>query len=284
MSAAAMPYDHWSLSDIAWDRLTPTRVSSELLETVKTAALVEANSADYVTYLRNVFGNDHVFCAAVDRWGHEERQHGDALGRWAELVDPEFSFEHALANFRAGYRLPLEATESVRGSRAGELVARCVVESGTCSFYAAIRDATDDPVLKQICVFIAQDEAQHYRLFHAHLQRYLDGQPLRGWRRVQIALGRVKETDDDELSYAFYSANFAATSAPPSYDRRLCSRAYWRRALGLYQPRHIKSAGFMIARAAGIDPGKLWFRHSMGLLWRLIRWRRRRLANDPVVP
>ena len=53
----------------------------------------------------------------------------------------------------------------MRGSRAGELLARCVVESGTCSYYAALRDATREPVLRQICHHIAQDEARHYRLF-----------------------------------------------------------------------------------------------------------------------
>ncbi|MEQ8266944.1 MAG: hypothetical protein RH982_07095 [Parvibaculum sp.] len=34
--------------------------------------------------------------------------------------------------------IPLDAVQSVRGSRGGELIARCVVESGTSSCYTAI--------------------------------------------------------------------------------------------------------------------------------------------------
>src|SRR5690606_26095657 len=102
-------------------------VTPGLLEIAKTASLVEANSADYVTYLCNVFADDPEFQEAARVWGEEEIQHGLALGRWAEMADPDFSFEASLAHFRAGYRLPLDATESVRGSRRGELIARCVV-------------------------------------------------------------------------------------------------------------------------------------------------------------
>ena len=124
---------HWTLDDIDWSRLTPAAVSAELLAAVKTAALVEANSADYVEYLHNVFHDDDAFRAAATRWGLEEAQHGAALGRWAGLVDPGFDFPAALARFRETYRLPLDRDSSVRGSRAGDLLARCVVESGTCS-------------------------------------------------------------------------------------------------------------------------------------------------------
>ena len=39
----------WTLAQFPWDDITPAKVDRDLLETVKTAALVEANSADYVT-------------------------------------------------------------------------------------------------------------------------------------------------------------------------------------------------------------------------------------------
>ena len=39
---------HWTLDDIDWSVLKPALVTAELLSAVKTAALVEANSADYV--------------------------------------------------------------------------------------------------------------------------------------------------------------------------------------------------------------------------------------------
>ena len=105
----------WSLDDIAWNRFDAAGVDADLLAVVKTAALVEANAADYVAYLTGVFADDAGFVAAVARWGIEEEQHGAALGRWAELADPGFDFARALADFRAGYRIPQGVAESIRG-------------------------------------------------------------------------------------------------------------------------------------------------------------------------
>ena len=42
---------------------------------------------------------------------------------------------------RDGYKLPLDAASSVRGSRTGELIARCMVETGTSSYYTALGEA-----------------------------------------------------------------------------------------------------------------------------------------------
>jgi len=270
---------HWAIADMPWQRLAPDLVDVELLETVKTAALIEANSADYVTYLHNVFGDDPEFKAAADVWGVEEAQHGAALARWAERVDPTFDFAASLAHFRAGYRLPLTAVESVRGSRAGELVARCVVESGTCSFYSALRDSTHEPVLRQICHHIAQDEAAHYRLFQTHLRRYLHGHPLGFWARLKVALGRLRETSDDELAYAYFSANHAGRDCE-TYARSACANAYWRRAMGRYQRRHVQSATHMILSAVDLEPGRAWVKWAVDGVWFALHWRLQRLQRS----
>lgn len=242
---------HWHLDDIDWGAFRGSAVDPRLLAAVKTAAVVEANSADYVRYLDNVFVDDPAFRAAAARWGEEEAQHGAALGRWAELADPEFDFAAALARFRAGYSIPLDASESVRGSRAGELLARCVVESGTCSYYSALRDRAEEPVLRDICHRIAQDEAQHYRLFHGHLARYARQAGLGSWARLRIALGRVGETDDDELAYAWFSA-VEATRPGARYERARCAAVYQRLAMSMYGLAHVRSLVSMIALALGL--------------------------------
>src|SRR6201999_1885886 len=97
-------------------------------------------------------------------------------------------------------------TESVRGSRRGEMIARCVVESGPSSYYAAIRDATDEPVLKEIAGRISSDEYRHYKLFYEVLQNQNEPE-LSFLKRLWVAVGRVNESNDDELAYAYYCAN-----------------------------------------------------------------------------
>ena len=122
---------NWTLETIAWDRFDPSKVDPEILRNIKAAAMVERNGSDYAIYLSRVFADDPEFCALVKNWVDEEVQHGMALGRWAELADPSWDFDAAFARFRAGYQLPLDATASVRGSQAGEMMARCIVETGT---------------------------------------------------------------------------------------------------------------------------------------------------------
>lgn len=265
----------WTNDDIAWERFDAARLDPGLVAAVKAASLVERNAADYVTYLRGVFADDPVFCAAADQWGIEEQQHGKALARWAQLADPGFDFDAALKRFTTAFQLPLDATESVRGSRTGELIARCVVEVGTSSMYSAMRDATQEPVLKQIASKIAADEFRHYKLFHDHFQRYDGMQRLPLWRRLRIAVGRIAETSDDELSRAYWAAN--AWTQP--YDRRRFAALYERSVMGLYRPGHVQRAVGMVLKACKLDPqGRLsnWIAQAA---WRLLRRRQLRLER-----
>ena len=68
----------------------------------------------------------------------------------AAPADPGFDFESALKRLVDNFNIPLSATISVRGSRAGELIARGMVETGTNSFCSALPDATVESALNDI--------------------------------------------------------------------------------------------------------------------------------------
>ncbi len=239
---------HWTLDDVPWAKLDRDLLDADLVAVAKAAALVERNSADYAEYLCNVFSDDPAFQAAARDWAVEEVQHGEALGRWGEMADPRFDFAAAMETFRAGYRIPVGAASSVRGSRSGELTARCVVEIGTSSFYSALRDSSREPVLKFICAKIAGDEFRHYKLFYTHLQRYLEREKPSRLRRVLVAVGRYREADDDELAFAYYCAN---GSGEP-YDRKREASAYAARAYRCYDRDHVRRAVNMTLKATGV--------------------------------
>lgn len=260
----------WSLDDIPWQDFDPTRVDPEIVPIIKASSMVEYNAAAYRTYLRNVFSDDWRFRAAIEGWAEEEIQHGRALGRWAELADPDFDFEASFRRFTDGYTLPLDASQSVRGSRTGELIARCMVETGTSSYYSVLTDAVDEPVLKAICGKIAEDEYAHYCLFHAHLTRYLKDEKLGVWRRLRVVVGRIRESEDDELAYAYYAAN---NDGEP-YDRRTSGAAYGSRAISICTPRHIERGTEMIFRTIGIPFDGLLGRSVTRLAWWILRARR----------
>src|ERR1700757_1931825 len=161
----------WTLDDIAWDRFDRSQLDPEIVRIVKAASLVEYNGGAYAHHLCRIFHDDRDFRRATRRWGEEEIQHGRALARWATLADPTYDFTAAFYRFQVGYRVDFDCDVSRRGSRSGEMIARCMVEIGTSSYYAALRDAVHEPVLKEICRRIAADEIRHYALFHEKLTR-----------------------------------------------------------------------------------------------------------------
>ena len=140
---------HWTLDDIPWERFDRSRVDPEVVKIVKAAAMVEANGGDYARYLCNVFHDDPEFQEVANEWAMEEVQHGMALARWAKLADPTFDFEAAFKRFTDGFKIETWRTHSLRGSRSGELVSRCIVETCTSSYYSALKDAVEEPVLKE---------------------------------------------------------------------------------------------------------------------------------------
>lgn len=268
----------WVLDDIAWHTFERTHVDPDILKIAKAAALVEFNGGDYARYLEEVFDDDPAFRAAARKWGAEEIRHGQALRRWVELADPDFDFDSCFARFAETIALPHNARASVRGSRCGELVARCLVEIGTSSFYMALADASDEPVFKEICRRIAADEVRHYKLFYTTMRKYQALEGVGFWRRTLVALQRIGEMQDDELPFAYYAANGPANGLADGYDRRANARAYAGRAFGYYQPGHVQRGLIMILQAVGLESPRLVVRWLAAGIYRLMHWRARRLV------
>ncbi|MCW8087970.1 ferritin-like domain-containing protein [Sabulicella glaciei] len=276
---------HWTIEQVAWDRFDPAKVDPAVIPLVKAAAMVERNGDDYALYLKSVFKDDPDFQLAADNWAVEEIQHGDALGKWSTLADPSFDYMAAFAKYRAGYTVDTKADASIRGSLTGELIARCMVETGTSSYYTALGEASDEPVLKEICRLIAADEYRHFKLFYDHMKRYLRRENLSFPRRLRVALGRVGETEDDELAFAFHCAN---DGPDVSYDHARCSAGYMGRAMTYYRFRHIERGMGMIFKAVGLEPRGRLSALAARASWKLLEWKRdrflRALAAQPPLP
>ncbi len=264
---------HWRLDQVSWHRFDAARVDPSIVPLVKAAAMVERNGDDYALYLNGVFHDDPDFRQAADHWAVEEVQHGEALGRWATLADPAWDFEAAFARYRAGYKIDTQADASIRGSRTGELIARCMVETGTSSYYTALGEGTTEPVLKEVCRLIAADEYRHFKLFYDHMRRYLARENLSFLQRLRVAAGRIGESEDDELALAFHCSN-EPEGTPYDHDR--CIAGYMGRAMGYYRRHHIERGMGMVLKSVGLPPrGRLSALATRGA-WRLLEWRRDR--------
>ena len=259
-----MGSSHWTIAGLPWDCFDPARLDPDTLAVIKAASLVEYGGGKYGRYLCNIFSDDPAFQRAATHWALEEVQHGEALGRYAGLADPGFDLTTAYARFEAGYGFDVDAVASARGSRSGELIARCIVETGTSSYYTAIADATEEPLLKAICRHIAADELRHYKLFYTHLKRYLNREELTRFQRVRIVLARMRESEDDELSYAYFAANAPADAV---YRRKDYARAYMVRAYRFYQPVHMDRVVSMAFKVCGLRPHSMWHGMAARAAW-----------------
>lgn len=263
---------HWRIEQMDWDAFDPSKVDPDMIALVKAASVVERNARDYTDYLLHVFAGDEGFSAAAQNWAAEEVQHGDALGKWAMLADPTWDYTESFERYRDTYRIDADVDASIRGSRTGEMIARCMVETGTSSFYTALADATEEPVLKALCKQIAADEYRHFKLFYDQMHRYLEREKLGPWSRLRIALGRVLESEDDELATAYHVTN---EPSDVMYDHNRCIAAYMGRAMEFYQQKHLDRVTAMIIKTTGLKPHSRWQRLIARGAYLLIKWRQK---------
>ena len=265
----------WTLDDIPWEQFDRSKLDPEMVKIAKAACVVEHHSADYGKYLCSVFHDDPGFCADALAWAQEEIQHGVALRRYAELTDPSFDFDATFARFVAGHPIDVEASDSIRGSRCGEMVARCIVEAGTSTYYSALCDAAEEPVFKAICKRIAGDEFRHYKLFYTTMKHYRDIEGVGRLSRAKVALGRVFESSDDELPYAYH----CGAGEPDPYVRRRAALAYASRTFPVYRRDHVQRGAGMMLKATGIKPQSRLGRIVTALAWLALRLYVRRLER-----
>lgn len=246
---------HWDIEQIKWDRFDASLVDAEIIPLIKAASVVERNSVDYTVYLGNVFDHDPELVQIFKNWEKEEVQHGETLGRWAMLADPSWNYRECYDRFREFYKVDMNAAQSIRGSQAGEFIARAMVEVGTSSYYSALGDYVKEPVLKEICRRIAADEFRHYKLFYDFAKKYLQKQPLSKLQKAKIALGRILESQDDELASAFHITN-EPVGMP--YNHRRCIALYMAQAMPLYKAQHIIRVINMVCKVVGWMPSTKW--------------------------
>ncbi len=267
---------HWRISDLPWNSFERRRVDFEILKTVKAASLVEYRGLQFSQYLCDAFSDDHGFRRAAQRWGLEEVQHGDTLGRYAALADPAFDFNHAYTRSAGGFSVNTDIPQS---SRTAELIGRCMVEIGTISFYAALAAATEEPLLKAICRILAADEFRHYGMFCSYLKLYAERERASRFARLRSIRKRLTETDNHELAFAYYAANAPENE---TYDRTKCIRAFEARALPLYSQDIFRQGVSLMFTACGFRPYCPAERVAGSLAWKFLQ-RKIRETRDCVL-
>jgi hypothetical protein len=187
----------WSLADIPWQAIASERMEQDeaFFYLIASASLMESATDLYTANLIDYFvGDDEVTSWLEHYWLPEELQHGRALRRYVEVAWPEFDWEPAFARFVDEFKPFCDA--ALEPSRVLEMASRCVVETGTASYYTTLSRASPDPVLATLTRRIAEDEVRHYKHFYRYFRKYRDAEaPSRAavmpalWRRLRMSGG-----------------------------------------------------------------------------------------------
>jgi ferritin len=222
---------HWTLEEINYSRIQIEAIHDEvdLFYLLVSASFIESGSD---TYTRNLVEHYDAYPQIADwlqhQWEPEELQHGRALKAYVQTVWPDFDWESAYAAFFDEYSR-LCMVEELEDDRALELVARCVVETGTTTYYQTLRDLSPDPVLTDLAEHIRTDEVQHYKHFFRYFKELNTERRLSRTRVLGSLRRRLVElrTSDSDIALRHV---WAFRQAMPGVDQepfeQVCQRLY----------------------------------------------------------
>ncbi len=194
----------WRVEEIDFSRVDVQRatVNEDLLLLLCAASFVESGSDLYSHNLVEFFAGDEELCAWLrDEWEAEELQHGRALKAYIGAVLPEFDWDTAFHGFFDEYAKTCSHAQ-FEATRALELVARCVIETGTSTLYRTINTCSDEQVLAEISNLIQADEVHHYKYFFRHFKRYNEVERHGRFAVFRALVRRMREVrnEDEEIA------------------------------------------------------------------------------------
>jgi hypothetical protein len=225
-----LPRADWSPGDIPYGMIETSRVADDLylFYMVAAASLVEINSDLYTRNLLEYFrGDPEINSWLAQQWQREEIRHGTALKHYVNAVWPEFDWDRALRRFGAEYTR-LCRPERLGPTRALELAARCVVETGTASLYTMLSRLSPEPVLAALFSKIRGDEIRHYRYFYHFFLKYRQRETPGHYAVARALWQRVREVENEDAYYAFKHVYLERHPARRSYEEayRMFRRHY----------------------------------------------------------
>ncbi len=218
---SAAPTLRWRLEDLDLQAVDREAVASrdDIFLLVCSASFIESGTDLYTRNLLDYFAGDGEFESWLARqWEPEELQHGRALRAYVEHVWPDFDWSAAFADFFAEYS-SLCTLDELEPSRGRELVARCMVEMGTTTYYQALNALCGEPVLRDLTWRIRTDEVQHYKHFYKRFLQYRRSEGL-GRAQVMAALWRriaeLRRSDADVALRHAAAWRWRDCQAPPT--------------------------------------------------------------------
>jgi len=252
---ASAVQQRWSLDSIDWNAVRSGTVDEPeaLFYLVAAASFMESTTDRYTRNLIDQFaGDDEVTSWLEEHWLPEEMQHGHALRRYVQIKWPDFEWDRVYESFLAEFSAYCCA-DGLEPTRTREMASRCVVETGTASFYTILSRITDDPVLTTIAHRIAEDEIRHYKYFYRYFCRYQRTEPASRPAIFHALVNRLRMIDGEDSVIAMKHL-YGARHPGERFDNRVC-RALRRRSRQLIRPHFpYRMCVQMLLKPLGLGP------------------------------
>ncbi|QIL83799.1 ferritin-like domain-containing protein [Diaphorobacter sp. HDW4A] len=176
--------------------------NEDLFYLLMSASFIETGSDTYAANLAEHYSEYPDIAAWLQEcWEKEELQHGTALRHYVEAVWPDFPWQQAYDSFFGEYS-KLCTVEELHPDRHLEMVARCVVETGTTAYYHTLRELSDEPVLCKLLGHIRNDEVGHYKHFLKYFKELQEHSPVSRTRIAGALYARLKELRESDSDVA----------------------------------------------------------------------------------
>ncbi|MDD5405680.1 MAG: ferritin-like domain-containing protein [Sulfurovaceae bacterium] len=179
-----------------------------LLHLLAIASFIEITSETYTENLSEYYkDNTEVVQWLNDDWQKEEVQHGKALKTYIEHVWPQFPWQKAYERFLELYK-PLCNIDEFQQTKALEMLARMIVETGTSTMYRTLEayaKSLDEPILEHLSHNIYKDEVNHYSYFDHYFKYYNQSEKLGRKERFKVIMRRLKKINTEDIKIGYQS-------------------------------------------------------------------------------
>ena len=197
----------WNLADLDLQRIDHECVRDDSLTyyLVASASFIETAADLYTSNLVLHFPDPLAREWLSTHWRPEELRHGRALRAYTEIAWPDLDWQEGYAGFFDEYSR-LCTMEQLEGSRALEMAARCMIETGTATFYTTLHAWAREPVLKQLTGLIRRDEVRHYNHFRSFYHTYQAEERVGRLRVLRALQKRFTEAEEEDAYIGFKHA------------------------------------------------------------------------------
>lgn len=196
--------------EIEYEAIDTAKVKSNhfLFYLLTIASYIEITSETYAKNLSQYYSdNPEALEWLNNTWEPEEVQHGKSLRSYIEYVWPQYPWQKGYERFLELY-LPLCKVSAFEPTRASEMIARMIVETGTSTAYRALEEyanSFNEPVLAGLCHRIYKDEVNHYSYFHRYFSYYNQSEKLGRKNILKVITGRLRAAGDEDVELAYQS-------------------------------------------------------------------------------